>query len=240
MVQAAENHSTRLVSRRAALRGGAAAVALAGVAVPAVAVAAPEADPLVALEAEHRAARKQALDAREAADLALFALPNELTERPRVKIGAYRDETVPPDQQYWKPIYCDNLNELDERAAADLRCLERCGFDEEFINKQRATWGERRSELIRLTQERAACLRQSPWWPLEQEATRLEEIQDRLLDQICKMPAQTAAGLAVKLRVIWEGCGDQRIEPNPDEWDCSQYAIWTALQDAERMAGGAA
>ena len=82
-------------------------------------------------------------------------------------------------------------------------------------------------------------LREAPFAEhLAKAHDKMSETADR---QICEIPAQSFAGIAVKLRNVFEFHmnPDPRTVPFEDlDWD--KRLLVRALEDAERLAGGAA
>ncbi|MFQ5567521.1 MAG: hypothetical protein ACE5EU_14295, partial [Paracoccaceae bacterium] len=65
----------------------------------------------------------------------------------------------------------------------------------------------------------------------------------KISERIAHAPAQTVAGLAVKLRVVQHFADDRLVLPKPgddrSQHDVGEWAIAKALWDAERLAGKA-
>lgn len=55
--------------------------------------------------------------------------------------------------------------------------------------------------------------------------------------RIIKTPAQTLAGLVIKMRVALDIIGTGSLTMESDEFDMQNHSVWNVLQDADRLAG---
>ena len=212
--------SARL-SRRAALRGTAGAVAGAA-AVPAAASASLPDAHLLDLEWTLRAASanwRRASDRLAEAEQRLFAMRPVPPQEILVPESRGSDHLVVPES--WPALrgHLRRVHRDDPAFGARLAAAH-------------AQWAEYHAARDRLAN--------ADWYIAAQAA---EEAAGAAVEALHRRIAQTAAqswsGLRVKLQVLWDRTGHRPGDTGQDDWDVSDQILWSALQDAQRKEASA-
>jgi hypothetical protein len=223
MVEADPKSITRApLSRRAALKQAAGAVAaIGGIASDAARATPPQPVPdavLVALETELRiadAAWQRALDALAQAEQRLFAL------RPTPPAAI-----LVPDPDGDSPIVPARWAVLRKHLA---RVHAGAPDLETRLDAARQAWKAYQTALVQADEP--------AWFKAAKAAENTAAARIEILHRrIAATPAHSWPGLRLKLTVPWARSGRMADGSDQDDWDLSEALLWTALQDAARAS----
>ena len=220
------DHGSRGLSRRSAIKAGGAALATG--AIVAVGVNATKADTgdarLKALARELTQAEREYEQASALANAAHANLPDWVKEIPAVEVGLNSGGGGFIQHE-------SNLNHLEE---SYRRQVEQAGGDDGIVEAIKNFIDGRRAEFQRHRARVDAHKRQCGYTALQESADRAIERCGEIEKQILDTPAETVAGVAIKLKIA------VAHTPMPDarrDRDWGEQFLGVALEDAERLAG---